>query len=67
MWERFRWYYGEAFLMLVLLTKTMTADDPYDLLTPLGWWALWAFCAHVMFARTLGIPCGRAPRVTRRK
>ena len=57
-WERFRWYVVECFLTLLLLTRSLDASDPNDVLTALGWWALWAFCAHVMFARTLPMPWG---------
>ena len=58
LWERFRWYVVEALLQLGLLTRTFSAADPMDLNDSLGWWALWAFCAHVMFARTLPVPYG---------
>ena len=57
-WERFRWYFVEGFLTLVLLTRAIEAGDPYDITKPLGWWALWAFCSHVMFARTMPVPYG---------
>jgi len=57
-WERFRWYFNEMVLAILLCTRTVDASDPLDLHTPLGWWALWAFCAHLMFARTIPVPYG---------
>ena len=61
-WERFRWYIVECVLTLAVLTRSIdvpsASGDPLNLLTPLGWWALWAFCSHVMFARTLPMPWG---------
>jgi hypothetical protein len=58
MWERFRSYFLEAFLATVLLTGAVSASDPHGLLRPLGWWALIAFCTHVMLARILPTPFG---------
>jgi hypothetical protein len=40
------------------LTRTIEASDPFDICGVLGYWALFAFCTHVMFARTLPIPWG---------
>jgi len=57
-WERFRWYFCELLLLLLLLTRSLEATDPFNILTSLGWWALFAFCSHVMFARTLPAPYG---------
>ena len=45
-------------LAIILLTRTIEAEDPYDMLTCLGWWALWAFCGHVMLARVMPTPYG---------
>jgi len=57
-WERSRWYGVEAILQLLLLTRALHVDDPADILPGLGWWALWAFCSHVFFARTIDSPWG---------
>ena len=57
-WERSRWYFVEMALAIILLTRTIEAEDPYDMLTCLGWWALWAFCGHVMLARVMPTPYG---------
>ena len=57
-WERLRWYAEEAVLQLLLLTRTFEASDPCDVCGALGWWALFAFCSHVLFARTLPYPYG---------
>lgn len=56
--ERFRWYAVEGFLTLLLLTRSIQARDPCNIFTSLGWWALWAYCSHVMFARMLPTPWG---------
>ena len=45
-------------LQLLLLTRTFEASDPLDICGALGWWALFAFCSHVFFARTLDYPYG---------
>jgi len=57
-WERSRWYGVEAILQLLLLTRALYVDDPAGILDALGWWALWAFCSHVFFARTIESPWG---------
>lgn len=57
-WERFRWYSGEAALQILLLTRALDASDPYDVCGALSWWALFAFCTHLMLARTLPVPYG---------
>jgi hypothetical protein len=49
-WERFRWDIVEMALAILLLTKSLVATDPLGILTPLGWWALFAFTTHWMFA-----------------
>ena len=36
----------------------LPGHDRFHILDALGWWALWAFCSHVMFARTLPVPYG---------
>lgn len=43
---------------LLLLTRALYVDDPAGILDALGWWALWAFCSHVFFARTIESPWG---------
>jgi hypothetical protein len=47
----------ECFLAVMLLTKTIDCSDPLDILTPLGWWALLAFCSHIMIEKLLPVPC----------
>uniref|UniRef100_A0A6U7MFS3 Acyltransferase 3 domain-containing protein n=1 Tax=Haptolina brevifila TaxID=156173 RepID=A0A6U7MFS3_9EUKA len=57
-WERFRWYAVEAALMSFVLGRILVATDPYVILGHLGWWALFAYVTHVMFARLLPSPGG---------
>jgi len=59
LWERFRWDTIEAVLTLLLLTKTLASADPCKLVTPLSWWALFAYCSHLFFSRVfpvIGLP-----------
>jgi hypothetical protein len=35
-WERIRFYFGEAVLAVLLLTKSLVASDPYRWVQPLG-------------------------------
>lgn len=57
-WERIRFYFGEAVLAVLLLTKSLVASDPYRWVQPLGWWALFAFTTHVALARALPMSGG---------
>ena len=42
----------------ITFARTLEASDPFNILYSLGWWALVAFCSHVMLARTLHAPFG---------
>lgn len=57
-WERFRWLAFEAVLMVLILGHVFEASDPFGVLGPLGWWALFAYVTHVGLARTLRSPWG---------
>jgi len=57
-WERFRWLFTEATLMAFILSRVYEASDPYGLCAILGWWALFAYVTHVMFARLVPTPYG---------
>jgi len=56
LWERIRWDSIELLLAIMLVTKTLTASDPLKIIGPLSWWALFAFCTHVFFARVFPHP-----------
>ena len=50
-WERLRWDSVELTLAVLLITKTLEASDPFEIFDALGYWALFAFCTHVMLVR----------------
>jgi hypothetical protein len=56
--ERVRWYAIECFLCLCLTTQTFQVGDPFNAMGWLNYWALYAYCFHVMWARILPIPYG---------
>lgn len=60
LWERFRWDAIEFVLAIMLVTKTLSASDPLKIISPLSWWALFAFCSHVCFARVFSQPSSAA-------
>merc|ERR1719174_1996632 len=59
-WERFRWYGIECFLSVCLTTQAFQVGDPYGMVPWLSYWALFAYCFHVAFARVFPIPYGAA-------
>jgi hypothetical protein len=56
-WERFRMNLGELILVVCFLTGAFAPQDPYKATVWMGWWALYAYCFHVMWFRLLGSPC----------
>lgn len=58
MWERFRMCIGELILVICFLTGAFAPDDPYEITIWMGYWALYAYCFHVMWFRLLGTPYG---------
>jgi len=56
--ERLKWYFAECFLSLCLMTGAFRAGDPHGIAAGLNYWALFAYCFHVAFARLLPIPYG---------
>jgi hypothetical protein len=57
-WERLRFNLGELTLVVCFLTGAFAMSDPYGVTTWLGYWALYAYCFHVMWFRLLGTPYG---------
>jgi hypothetical protein len=57
-WERLRFNTGEFTVVVCFLTGAFALSDPYDVTTWLGYWALYAYCFHVMWFRLLGCPYG---------
>lgn len=57
-WERFRWFFPEASLMVLILTRTFEATDPYGIVAILSWWSLFAYVSHVAFIRLVPEPWG---------
>ena len=50
-WERLRFDISELVLAVLLLTRTLDCADPLGIFGPLNYWALVAFCTHVMLVR----------------
>lgn len=57
-WERFRWYMPEVSLMVMVLTRTVDASDPHEIIGVLSWWSLFAYITHVLWIRILPLPYG---------
>merc|ERR1719476_34760 len=55
-WERLRMNLGEMILALCFVTGGFAPDDPYNIISWMNWWALYAYCFHVMFYRLMGSP-----------
>eukprot|EP00929_Paragymnodinium_shiwhaense_P091886 TRINITY_DN51769_c0_g2_i1.p1 TRINITY_DN51769_c0_g2~~TRINITY_DN51769_c0_g2_i1.p1 ORF type:complete len:557 (+),score=30.27 TRINITY_DN51769_c0_g2_i1:60-1730(+) len=58
MWERLRFYTIECWLVIILISGTLNTSDSLGLTMPLNLWALYAYCAHVAWARVLPVPYG---------
>jgi hypothetical protein len=56
--ERVRFYGSELVLCLLLCSESFKLADPYKCLPWLSYWALYAYCFHVAFARIFPIPVG---------
>lgn len=56
--ERIRFYGVEMALCLVLVTGSFKLGDPYNCTEWLSYWALYAYCFHVAWARLLPVPYG---------
>jgi len=56
--ERLRFYGIELVLCLLLTTGSIKVADPYRLTEWLNYWALYAYCFHVAWARLFPIPYG---------
>jgi hypothetical protein len=57
-WERLRWNLGELIMVVCFVTGSFAMSDPHRVTTWLGYWALYAYCCHVMWFRLLGCPYG---------
>mmetsp|Transcript_85426 Transcript_85426/g.160872 ORF Transcript_85426/g.160872 Transcript_85426/m.160872 type:complete len:582 (+) Transcript_85426:78-1823(+) len=57
-WERLRFNMGELILVVCFMSGGFKTSDPYNVTVWLGWWALYAYCFHVAWARLLGHPWG---------
>jgi hypothetical protein len=57
-WERVRFYSIEILLVLTLSSGALTFADPYGALEWLNYWALYAYCFHVCWARLFPVPYG---------
>merc|ERR1719272_1783896 len=58
MWERFRFYAIECFLVVALLSGAFNTSDSCKCTGWLTKWALFAYCTHVLFARVMPVPFG---------
>merc|ERR1719420_1210765 len=56
--ERLRFYGVEMFLSLFLVTGSIKLGDPHNVTEWLNYWALYAYCFHVAWARLFPIPYG---------
>lgn len=59
-WERVRFYSIEVMLIVALSCGALNTSDSYGVLPFLNFWALWAYCSHIMWARLLPQPYGAA-------
>eukprot|EP00427_Karlodinium_veneficum_P003454 CAMPEP_0169175106 /NCGR_PEP_ID=MMETSP1015-20121227/65003_1 /TAXON_ID=342587 /ORGANISM="Karlodinium micrum, Strain CCMP2283" /LENGTH=295 /DNA_ID=CAMNT_0009249211 /DNA_START=622 /DNA_END=1505 /DNA_ORIENTATION=- len=57
-WERLRLMFGELIMSVCFVTNSFAPDDPYKVISWMGWWSLYAYCFHVMWFRLLGSPYG---------
>eukprot|EP00427_Karlodinium_veneficum_P008606 CAMPEP_0169083104 /NCGR_PEP_ID=MMETSP1015-20121227/11900_1 /TAXON_ID=342587 /ORGANISM="Karlodinium micrum, Strain CCMP2283" /LENGTH=545 /DNA_ID=CAMNT_0009143005 /DNA_START=70 /DNA_END=1703 /DNA_ORIENTATION=+ len=57
-WERLRYYSIEFALCLFLSAGAFNVTDPYAATEWLTYWALYAYCFHVAWARLLPMPYG---------
>jgi len=56
--ERIRFYGIEMALCVILVTGCLKLGDPYNCIEWLSYWALYAYCFHVAWARLLPVPYG---------
>jgi hypothetical protein len=56
--ERWRFYGGELVFVICLVTESFQVGDPWNWLPWMTYWALYAYCFHVAWARLFPVPVG---------
>mmetsp|Transcript_57737 Transcript_57737/g.137424 ORF Transcript_57737/g.137424 Transcript_57737/m.137424 type:complete len:561 (+) Transcript_57737:85-1767(+) len=56
LWERFRFNMGELTMVILFATGALECNDPFNLISWMGPWSLYAYCFHVCWYRLMGSP-----------